>query len=284
MRSIAPSSRSLLAVAVGFLAIGATAQTADLEVADRSGAPASMEAVIAAALEADVVYLGEIHDDSVTHVAQLAVLEAVLERSGRPVALGLEMFETDVQVVLDEYLAGHIQERDLMAAARPWGNYATDYRPLVEAAKAAGAPVLAANAPNRYVRRLSRGETLAGLEDEALQVLPPLPLVPPSPETTAAFTELMGGMAGHGGPSVEDMLAAQNLRDASMADVVATHLGRHPGALVIHVNGGFHSEGGRGIPEHLARRVSGVRQLVVTFHPDDTPADPGDDFVVRTGQ
>lgn len=34
-------------------------------------------------------------------------------RTGRPVALSLEMFERDVQGVLDEYLSGSITERDL---------------------------------------------------------------------------------------------------------------------------------------------------------------------------
>ncbi|MGB3544553.1 ChaN family lipoprotein [Rubrivirga sp.] len=262
------------------LVTSAAAQPTDLDWAG----PSSLEVVIDTALEADVVYLGEIHDDSVAHVAQLAILEAVLAQADRPVALGLEMFETDVQLVLDEYLAGHIQERDLQAVARPWGNYATDYRPMVEAAKLSGAPVLATNAPARYVRRLARGETLSGLEDDALATLPPLPIAPVSRATEAAFRELMGGMAGHGGPSVDDMLAAQNLRDVSMAHVVATWLAQNPGGLVVHVNGSFHSAGGRGIPEHLERRMPGVRQLVVTLQPDDAAADAGDDFVVRTGQ
>jgi uncharacterized iron-regulated protein len=34
-------------------------------------------------------------------------------RQGRPVALSLEMFERDVQGIMDEYLAGMIAERDL---------------------------------------------------------------------------------------------------------------------------------------------------------------------------
>ena len=274
----APPSRSLLLVAFSLiLAPAAIAQPIETDAS-------ALEAVVAAALEADVVYLGEVHDDSVAHVAQLAVLEAVLARADRPVALGLEMFEADVQLVLDEYLAGVIEERDLEAAARPWANYATDYRPLVQAAKAARAPVLATNAPARYVRRLARGESLAALEAGALEVLPPLPVAPPSAATEAAFREVMGGMAGHGGPSVEDMLAAQNVRDAQMAHVVATWLARNPGGLVVHVNGSFHSAGGRGVPEHVARLAPDARQLVVTFRPDDAPAEPGDDVTVRTGR
>jgi uncharacterized iron-regulated protein len=41
----------------------------------------------------------------------------------RPLVLSLEMFERDVQPVLDEYLAGTASLADLMRDARPWPNY-----------------------------------------------------------------------------------------------------------------------------------------------------------------
>ena len=91
----------------------------------------------------------------------------------------------------------------------------------------------------------------------------------------------------HGsGPSVEGMLAAQNLRDATMAYRIAEALERHPGALVVHVNGSFHSEGGLGIPEHLARYAPDARALVVTMRRaakgDPTPPLDGNDVVILT--
>lgn len=70
--------------------------------------------------------------------------------AARRVVLSLEMFERDVQHVLDEYLSGTVPERDLRDA-RPWPNYVSDYRPLVEFAKSNGLSVVAANAPRRYV-------------------------------------------------------------------------------------------------------------------------------------
>ena len=54
---------------------------------------------------ASVVFFGEQHDDPETHRAEAELLEAIA-RSGRPVVLSLEMFERDVQGVLDDYLAG----------------------------------------------------------------------------------------------------------------------------------------------------------------------------------
>ena len=54
---------------------------------------------IAGALEGvDVVFLGELHDDSIGHRVQLEVFMKAVERYAgkRPVVLSLEMFERDV--------------------------------------------------------------------------------------------------------------------------------------------------------------------------------------------
>lgn len=114
------------------------------------GSSSKLGTVAAAMRNADVVLLGEYHDDSVAHALQLALLQHVAARLGyaagpqpaasrprasgdspdkqqdqqqqrtpsRPLILSLEMFETDVQPVLAEYLAGHIPLSDLMKDAR----------------------------------------------------------------------------------------------------------------------------------------------------------------------
>ena len=260
----------------------APADTVGVTVAARDG-PSSLSAIVDAAAHADVLFLGELHDDSLAHVAQLHLLRALVE-AGRPVVLALEMVETDVQPVLDEYLAGLIRERDFLAASRPWGTYASGYRPLVELARQRSVPVVATNAPGRYVSLVSRRGGLAVLDSlsATARAWMPAQIAPPSEPLTDAFTALMGGMAHGSGPSVEGMLAAQNLRDATMAWRIASALAAHPGALVVHVNGRFHSAGGLGIPEHLSRRAPSARTLVVSMGPDGAPA-PGDDFWVRTG-
>lgn len=253
---------------------------------DARGAEVELSAICAAIAEADVVFLGERHDDATAHAIQLELLataSASARSADRPLVLGLEMVETDVQLALDEYLADMVRERDWLAAGRPWGNYEADYRPLVEFAKREGHAVVGTNAPARYVSLVSRRGGIAVLDSlsaTARAWLPPV-VPPPSDGVTTAFTELMGGMAHGAGPSVEGMLAAQNLRDASMAWKIAEALALNPGALVLHVNGSFHSAGGRGIPEHLARLAPEARVLIVTMAPDVEPGG-GEDFVVRT--
>src|SRR5579872_1431227 len=104
------------------------------------GAPRTFDAMIAELGSADVVFIGEEHDQTMGHALEMAILQGLSTHTA-PRALSLEMFERDVQLVLDEYLAGHITEASFLQAARPWPNYKTDYRPLVEFCKANGIPV-----------------------------------------------------------------------------------------------------------------------------------------------
>ena len=103
----------------------------------------------------------------------------------RPCVLSLEMFERDVQTVLDEYTRGLIREADMLQDARPWANYEKDYRPMVEFSKAHGVPVIAANVPRRYVGAVGRASGTLAHRDvwpaSTYELLPPLPLPKPSP-------------------------------------------------------------------------------------------------------
>lgn len=82
----------------------------------------------------------------------------------RRLILSLEMFERDVQCVVDEFLSGSLPERDLVRDGRAWPNYHSDYAPLLGFAKARGLAVVAANAPRRYV-------SIAGRQGEAARAL-----------------------------------------------------------------------------------------------------------------
>ncbi len=272
-----------LLVAAGAARAQAPGPLADaVRVATGAGQAATLGDVTAAMADADVLILGEQHDDSTAHAIERAVLQAALAGE-RPVILSLEMVETDVQTVLDEYLAGLVRERDWLAASRPWGNYEAGYRPLVETARQQGAAVVAANAPGRYVSLVSRSGmgALDSLGASARAWLPPA-VAPPSAALAAKFTDLMGGMAHGSGPSVEGMLAAQNLRDATMAWRIAGALRQRPGALVVHVNGSFHSAGRLGVPEHLARLAPDARVVVVTMDRAAPEGPSDDDFVITT--
>ena len=254
---------------------------------DATGKAVAMEDVLAALDRVEVVCVGELHDDPAGHAFEAEFLNGAQQRSGaseaarkkRPLVLSLEMFERDVQVVMDEYLRGLINERHFLLSSRPWNNYEKDYRPLVEFAREHNLPVLAANAPARYVNRVSRlgPNSLKDVTTEARAWLPPLPYAPASVAYAAKFNQLMSGPQMTGGTQGQQsphgnayLLDAQSLRDATMAFNITESLKRQPDALVFHVNGNFHSEERLGVPEQIQHYRPRTRTLVITIISDNS--------------
>lgn len=240
---------------------------------DSSGRTASIEQIVEAASQNEAIFLGELHDDAVGHTVQAEIFRRIVARyaSERRIALSLEMFERDVQVVLDEYLKGLITENHFLLSSRPWGNYKTDYRPLVELAKEKRLPVIAANGPRRYINMVSRNgrSALDGLSKEARKWLPPLPYAEPSAAYAAKFKALMGPSP-EAQMGIDKILASQSLWDASMAHAVAIFLKDNSKPLVVHLNGGFHTESRLGTVEHLQKYRKGTKAIVVTIRYEDS--------------
>jgi uncharacterized iron-regulated protein/predicted esterase len=225
------------------------------------------EAALARAAAADAVFLGETHLDRLTHAAELAFLRGLASLRGDHVALALEMFERDVQPALDAYLSGEISEADFLAQARPWPNYRTDYRPMVEFARARGIPVIASNLPADLRRKLARGgaEAHAGLS-AAERALMPARLLENPPEYWARVEQATLGHGALGMVSAQSRLYdGQNLWDNAMGDSVARARAEDSGRLVVHVNGGFHSAEWQGTVWQLQQRMPRTRVVTVAI-------------------
>lgn len=216
---------------------------------------------------ADVVFVGEQHDDPQTHVFERRALEEVAKRAKTPPALTMEMFERDVQPTVDDYVAGRSDEAAFLKASRPWPNYATDYRPLVEFAKARGLPVIASNVPRPLASKVGK-DGLAALKD-------PLPSLMQAPHDDywQRFSATMAGMGdAHGGANMDaDTIArfyeAQVLKDETMADSIVAAWDKAPKTTVYHVNGQFHSDYGGGIPRRVLWRRPLARVMIVSVIP-----------------
>lgn len=282
-------------------------QDAHYRIYDATGKAASMEDVLAALDRVEVVCVGELHDDAAGHAFEMELLKGALAHASaadgkskqRGLALSLEMFERDVQIVLDEYLRGLVTEKHFLSSSRPWNNYQTDYRPLIEFAREHNLSVLASNAPARYVNRVSRLGTnsLKDLTGAAKEWLAPLPYEPASHAYAAKFNQLMNSSGMNGGAQGSAssphgnafLLDAQSLRDATMAYAITQQLKRQASALLIHVNGNFHSEERLGVPEQILHYRPKTRTLVITIvndksYPDFDAARLGKlgDFIIVT--
>ena len=239
---------------------------------DGKGNPSTIEQIVTAIGESEAIFLGEQHDDAVGHAVQMELFRRAVERytADHRLALSLEMFERDVQIVVDEYLNGLITETQFMSSSRPWGNYKTDYRPLVELAKTKHLPVLAANAPRRYVNMVSRNgrDSLQALTKEAKVWMAPLPYAEPSAAYAKKFKDLMGPSP-EAQMGIDKILASQSLWDATMSNSVYRFLKANKNPLVIHLNGSFHTESRLGTVEHLLEYRPKTKVLVVTIRYQD---------------
>lgn len=189
---------------------------------------------------ADVLFFGEEHNDSAGHYLENKIFRALFEKYGASVTLSLEMFETDNQLTLNEYLGGFIDETRLSRDARLWNNY-KDYRPMVDFAKQNKIPVIAANAPRRYVNMVSRRgmQSLDSLSRDAKKILPPLPYDTLAGRYREKFFEVMKGSPGGENPRVYH---SQSLWDAGMSYSIYKYLKKNKRKKIFHCVGGFHTE------------------------------------------
>ena len=260
----------------------------DYRIYDSLGNESTLCALIESIMNSDVAFLGEIHTDRIAHRLEALLLEMTFDEN---LTLSLEMFETDVQFVLDEYLAGHINEEHFLKSSRAWENYSSDYRALVEFSKNNNVNIMAANAPSRYVNMVSRlgKDSLLALSEETKRFLPPLPYPEASLDYEERFKETMSfhNFTSQSSKSSQDVsgdemeadqsdvfqdyltkfLEAQSLWDTSMAWSIASHLRANPGRRVMNINGSFHSDYSLGIPEHLDKYLPGLKTTTISIVP-----------------
>jgi len=258
---------------------------------NRTGKTISPTALLDRLAQADVVFVGEQHTDPATHALELALLEGLHQRAGQRLTLGMEMWERDAQPALDAYLHGQTNEAAFLKTARPWSNYRTDYRPLVEYAKSNGIPILASNVPQPIASAVGK-RGLAALQDAPPGQIAAL-VQAPHDGAWLRFQAVMEAMGGaHGGTAMDAatigrFYEAQVVRDETMAESITRRLEVAPGGLVLHLNGQFHSDYGDGIPRRVLWRRPLTKIVIISVIPVADPkkaAPPADkdlaDYVV----
>ena len=220
-------------------------------------------------IKTDVLFWGEEHNDTIGHILELKMLKMLHERYDDKLVLSLEMFETDCQVLLDEYLGGFINKEKLLKDARAWNNY-EDYSPLVEYAKEHKMPVIAANSPRRYNNLMSkRGpKSLDSLGSESKSLIAKLPIY--APKTGDYYKKFVGIMGGESNIHSPNMFASQCLWDATMAKSIDRAIGNNKkDGLVMHICGRFHSDEYLGTIAQLQRKNKDRKVLSISCFPAD---------------
>jgi uncharacterized iron-regulated protein len=274
---------------------------------------------------ARAVCIGEDHPNPHHHWVQLHVVRELIKRvpAGTRLALAMEMFQRPFQGVLDDYAAKRIDAAQLRSRSGYEERWSYDfgfYGPTIDAAVAAGAQLVAANAARELTRKVSH-HGLDSLTPEDRAQLPELVL---DDRVHRAWfdsvMEDMGGSSAHGQskppeapdahddgdhdqaatpapqhadagadamamPSADRIYTVQVIWDETMAETSAKWLAAHPGGHLILLAGNGHCHDSA-IVNRLKRR--GVADAV-SVHPvvDDGEGSVGEvlarpinDFVV----
>jgi uncharacterized iron-regulated protein len=208
--------------------------------------------------QADVIYVGETHDDSADHQQELDLVRGLLKRRVK-FAIGWEMFDTTQQAAVDAWashaipLAKMLTETDFQ---KHWGIYSPAYRQILRMAGKAGVPNLALNAPPELPHKVARGDPLTA-EERAMR---PVGFT----ATEAGYRNFVGMMGGHPGMNEADLrrfFAAQNIWDQTMASKILEFKASNPKILLVVLTGRGHVSNGFGIPFYV-RQKAALKQII----------------------
>jgi uncharacterized iron-regulated protein len=254
--------KNLLFLFILFAGSGLQAQDLPMyKIFSRDGESGTYRELKEAAIQHEITLFGELHNSAVVHWLQLKLSQDVLAADSSLV-FGAEMFESDDQLLLNEYLIGTITQQQLEAEGKMWNNFKNDYKPLLDLAKAAKRPFVATNIPRRYASLVNRGglESLDALAGEAKILIAPLPIeVDLSLPGYAWMIETMGSHAPGGDAS--RIAKAQAVKDATMAHFILEN--HTPGGRFIHYHGTFHSNNFEGIYWYLKQRNPELQILTI---------------------
>lgn len=218
----------------------------------------ALSTFIETARSADVVVLGEIHDNPEHHRNQATVVAALA-----PAALVFEMIPQDRETEVNDLRAAGA-DRAALAEALDWEESGWPdfdfYAEIMEAAP--GAQIFGAGQPSADVSRamLEGAAGVFGPDAEIYgldQQLEPAEQAYREAEQAAAHCDMMPAEA------LPGMVEAQRFRDAGLADAALWARTMTGGGQVVVIAGAGHADTVRGMPAMLALAEPGAR--VVTL-------------------
>jgi len=234
------------------------------ELYNRKGKITSYNSMIKDLSKSDMVFFGEYHTNPISHWLQIEMTKSFFDIKEDQLFFGAEMFENGNQLVLNEYLAGFYEEDKMMPElTQLWGNYETDYKPMVEFAKENNLRFIATNIPRRYASMINKKgiDALKEISPEGLAMIGP-DLKKYFDPTVKAYAEMADQMGGHVPPNMLNIQTAQASKDATMAYFALKNYNK--GDFLFHFNGSYHSNYDQGIIWWVNKIKPGLKIKSVT--------------------
>jgi uncharacterized iron-regulated protein len=258
------------------------------------------QGIITQLQRAKIIYLGETHDRQSDHHQQLAIIQSLVQAQSKTnsqpqlkLAIGMEMFQRQMQPLLDRYLAGQITATELRAQTdfdKSWGYSWDYYAPILEFAKVRKLPLIALNTPSKISRKAAK-QGLKSLTPEELKFVPPLTEIDRSnskyQQMILASYQQHAGIVSIASKSFDRFYTTQLLWDETMAEGTANFVQQHPDYQMIVLAGRSHIIYGYGIPDRVLRRLKqppSIQKTVILSLDDELSQPNIADFIWSENQ
>ena len=240
----------------------------------------TIDDIIPRLMTSRIIYVGETHDQFAHHMNQLKVIQKIHD-AGYQLAVGMEMFQKPYQQVVDDYLAGRIDEVAFLKKTEYFSRWRYDYnlyKPIIDYLKQQRIPLVALNIHGDLTRKVAR-EGMYDLSDKQKKELPSDMNF--SNETYRK--DLNQVFTVHNKQeNLKDFnyfLQAQMVWDEGMAESAHRFLANHPEHKMVILAGNGHVRYKYGIPDRLYRRNHEPFTVVVQ---DEEIEDGVADYVLLT--
>ncbi len=210
--------------------------------------------VIVAVADKKIIYVGENHDQFSNHVMELEVIQE-LQRRGKTIAIGMEMFQRPFQKFMDEYVEGKIDEREFLKGTqyfKRWGFDYQLYRPILLFARSEKIPVVALNQTQEIVDKVFRNGINSLPEEERKSL--PKDMDFSDEAYKKRLKKVFQEHEHFGAKNFDFFYQAQILWDETMAETIDQFLKNHSADQMIILAGNGHLAYGSGIPKRTERR------------------------------
>lgn len=254
-----------------------------LKVSDKQTVELSQ--LIADTKASDVLFIGETHDDKKQHENQLDIIRALFAKKV-PVAIGLEMFASDNQRQLDDWMGGKVDEQDFkLIYARNWSYDWMLYREIFIFARDNHIPMIALNIPKPIVSKVvSQGASALGDNDKK-EIAPHISWTLNTPQTEylkRIYMQVFGNKPVR--ISFQNFCEAQALRNNGMAWSISKYKAKYPKNELVVITGTWHAIK-NGVPEQLIQYGNLSYNVILPelreFNLQNATSDAADYFMLK---
>ncbi|NIP38741.1 MAG: hypothetical protein GWM89_06745 [Candidatus Dadabacteria bacterium] len=203
-----------------------------------------------------LIYIGEKHDNPRHHEIQLKILRDLYKQNHK-LAIGMEMFQTRFQGIVNSYIFGDLSESDFIDQTeykKRWGYDYDLYRPIIDFAKLNKIPLITLNIESEVTKKISK-HGISNLKAVWLNKLP-LQIDFSNNSYRNDLYEIFKEHPKSSQRGFERFYSIQLVWDEFMAEQISNYKKSNPDYRVIVLAGNGHLAYSHGIPSRVYKRIN----------------------------